>query len=197
LRETRVHTGLLFNGTELRLVYAPRGESSGYVTFRVKEMAEVAGRPIFAGLHTLLCAERLFSLPEKQRLPAILADSRKYQNAVSTQLAEQVLAALFELLRDCADDLEASQCSMISRRAAEAQRRHNQGNSPRSLRLCARVPPPKSSLTSRSVIRRWRQASERRRVVRGPDSRADADRHRVPAADLIGSTIRTRRRSTS
>ena len=99
LRETQVPTGLLFNGTELRLVYAPRGESSGYVTFRVKEMAEVAGRPIFAGLHMLLCAERLFSLPEKQRLPAILADSRKYQNVVSTQLAEQVLAALFELLR--------------------------------------------------------------------------------------------------
>ncbi len=99
LRETKVPTGLLFNGTELRLVYAPRGESNGYITFRVKEMAEVAGRPIFAGLHMLLCAERLFSLPEKQRLPAILADSRKYQNVVSTQLAEQVLAALFELLR--------------------------------------------------------------------------------------------------
>jgi len=54
----------------------------------------------------LLCAERLFSLPEKQRLPAILADSRKYQNVVSTQLAEQVLAALYELLRgfQAADD---------------------------------------------------------------------------------------------
>ena len=44
-------------------------------------------------------AERLFSLPEKQRLPAILAGSRKYQNVVSTQLAQQVMAALFELLR--------------------------------------------------------------------------------------------------
>jgi len=50
-------------------------------------------------MHMLLGAERLFSLPEKQRLPAILADSRKYQNVVSTQLAEQVMAALFELLR--------------------------------------------------------------------------------------------------
>ena len=99
LRETQVPIGLLFNGTELRLVYAPRGENSGYATFRVKEMAEVSGRPIFAALHMLLCAERLFSLPEKQRLPAILADSRKYQNVVSTQLAEQVMAALFELLR--------------------------------------------------------------------------------------------------
>ena len=76
------------------------------MTFSVAEMAQVAGRPIFAGLHMLLCAERLFSLPEKQRLPAILADSRKYQNIVSTQLAEQVLAALYELLRgfQAADD---------------------------------------------------------------------------------------------
>ena len=69
-------------------------------------MAQVAGRPIFAALHMLLCEERLFSLGEKQRLPAILADTRKYQNVVSTQLAEQVLAALYELVRgfQAADD---------------------------------------------------------------------------------------------
>jgi hypothetical protein len=98
--------GLLFNGTHLRLVYAPRGETSGYMTSAVAEMAQVAGRPIFAALHMLLSGERLFSLGEKQRLPAILADSRKYQNVVSTQLAEQVLAALYELLRgfQAADD---------------------------------------------------------------------------------------------
>lgn len=66
----------------------------------------MAGRPIFAALHILLSAERLFSLPEKQRLPAILSESRKYQNTVSTQLAKQVLAALYELLRgfQAADD---------------------------------------------------------------------------------------------
>jgi hypothetical protein len=99
LRETEVPIGLLVNGTHLRLVYAPRGESSGYMTFSVAEMAQVAGRPMFAGLHMLLSAERLFTLPEKHRLPAILADSRKYQNTVSTQLAKQVLAVLYELLR--------------------------------------------------------------------------------------------------
>ena len=45
--------------------------------------------------------------PDKQRLPAILAESRQYQNLVSTKLAEQVLAALYELLRgfQAADDL--------------------------------------------------------------------------------------------
>jgi len=99
LRETQVPFGLLINGTHLRLVYAPRGETSGYATFSVADMAKVAGRPIFAALHMLLNVERLFSLPEKQRLPAILADSRKYQNVVSTKLAEQVLAALYELVR--------------------------------------------------------------------------------------------------
>ena len=35
----------------------------------------------------------------RQRLHHILDESRKYQNEVSTQLAEQVLAALFELLK--------------------------------------------------------------------------------------------------
>jgi len=83
----------------LRLVFAPRGESSGHATFNVDEMTQVAGRPMFAALHMLLCAERLFSLGENQRLPAILANSRKYQNTVSTKLAEQVLAALYELMR--------------------------------------------------------------------------------------------------
>lgn len=106
LRESRVPIGLLFNGTQVRLVYAPRGETSGHATFNVKDMTEVAGRPIFAALHMLLCEERLFTLGPKVRLPAILTDSRRYQNLVSTQLAEQVLAALYELVRgfQSADD---------------------------------------------------------------------------------------------
>jgi len=106
LRGTQVPIGLLSNGVALRLVYAPHGETSGHLTFPVKAMTEVTGRPIFAALQMLLSAERLFTLPDKQRLPAILAESRKYQNLVSTKLAEQVLAALYELLRgfQAADD---------------------------------------------------------------------------------------------
>jgi hypothetical protein len=106
LRETRVPLGLLTNGRAIRIVYAPRGETSGYMTFGVSEMAQVAGRAIFAALHMLLRQERLFTGDEKQRLPAILSDSRKYQNVVSTKLAEQVLAALYELIRgfQAADD---------------------------------------------------------------------------------------------
>lgn len=99
LRETQVPIGLLSNSRQLRLVYAPRGESSGHATFNVDEMVQVAGRPMFAALHMLLSADRMFRLDEKQRLPAILTNSRKYQNTVSTKLAEQVLAALYELMR--------------------------------------------------------------------------------------------------
>ncbi len=106
LRETQVPIGLLSNGTNLRLVYAPRGETSGHLTFPVRAMTEVAGRPIFAALLMLLSAERLFTLADRQRLPFILSESRKYQNLVSTKLSEQVLAALYELLRgfQAADD---------------------------------------------------------------------------------------------
>ncbi len=106
LRETQVPAGLLTNGRNLRLVYSPRGETSGYLTFNVDEMTTVAGRPIFAAFHMLLNADRLFNLEKKQRLPAILSESRKYQNTVSTKLAQQVMAALYEFLRgfQAADD---------------------------------------------------------------------------------------------
>jgi hypothetical protein len=47
----------------------------------------------------LLKRSRLLAGPVGERLPAILARSRDYQSRVSTQLAGQVLEALYELLR--------------------------------------------------------------------------------------------------
>lgn len=99
LRETGVFAGLLVNGTDLRLVYAPKGESSGYLTFPVQAMTEVPGRLILGALDLLLGEDRLFNVPENQRLQRLLADSRSYQAEVSTKLADQVLDALWELLR--------------------------------------------------------------------------------------------------
>jgi len=111
LRESQVPIGLLTDGTRLRVVYAPRGETSGHVTFPVAAMVEVAGRPVLAALEMLLGAERLFTLPRQQRLPSLLADSRRYQNEVSIRLSGQVLAALYELLRgfQAADDHSAGE----------------------------------------------------------------------------------------
>jgi hypothetical protein len=106
LRQTQIPIGLLFNGRQIRLVYSPEKELSGHATFKLAEMITVAGRPIFAAFHMLLSAERLYGVAERERLPAILENSRKYQNVVSTQLASQVLEALYELLRgfQAADD---------------------------------------------------------------------------------------------
>ncbi|MCC7178690.1 MAG: N-6 DNA methylase, partial [Acidobacteria bacterium] len=100
LRESGVSIGLLFNHTHLRLVYAPRGESSGHLTFRFRHLLETQGRPMAGALYALLGERRVTdALPDAERLPALLHESRKYQNVVSTKLADQVLEALWELLR--------------------------------------------------------------------------------------------------
>ena len=106
LRQTGVPAGLLCNGCSLRLVSAPRGESSGWLDVHVADMVTTAGRPIVAALRLLLSQTRLLSLPRDKRFAALLADSRRFQNEVSERLAEQVLHALYELLRgiQAADD---------------------------------------------------------------------------------------------
>lgn len=86
LRHTGVPAGLLVNGSTLRLISAPRGESSGWLDFDVAAMGQTAGRPIAMALRLLLGE------------PGLLT-GRKAQNAVSEQLAQQVLHALYELLR--------------------------------------------------------------------------------------------------
>ena len=106
LRESGVSAGVLFNGVALRLVSAPRGESSGWLDFRVADMVLTAGRPICSALRLLLSEQRLLSLPTNKRLASLLAESRRFQNKVSEDLAEQVLHSLYELLRgfQAADD---------------------------------------------------------------------------------------------
>jgi hypothetical protein len=99
LRAVEVPAGILFNGEVLRLVSAPRGESSGWIDFRVADMVQPAGRPVCAAMVLLLAQERLLTGAASKRLPALLVESRKYQNEVSEKLAEQVLHALYELLR--------------------------------------------------------------------------------------------------
>ena len=99
LRRTEVKAGLLFNGLSIRLISAPRGESSGWMDFRVAEMVQTSGRPICTAMRLLLKQSRLLAMPAPQRLAALLEDSRKFQNEVSERLAEQVLHALYEMLR--------------------------------------------------------------------------------------------------
>ena len=99
LRETDVEAGLLFNGCQLRLVVAPKGESSGHLTFRLADLAEVSGRLMFSGLDLLLGQSHVFLDPDGTRLADVLRKSRSFQAVVSNALADQVLAALWDLLR--------------------------------------------------------------------------------------------------
>lgn len=109
LRDTGVFAGLLITDRELRLVYAPRGETSGYLSFPLRPLGMVAGRPMLGGLKLLLDSSSLFTAADTHRLPALLKKSRDAQASVSTELAGQVLGALHELLRG----LDASDSAMI------------------------------------------------------------------------------------
>ena len=119
LRRAEVKAGLLFNGLAIRLISAPRGESSGWMDFRVKEMAQTSGRPICAAMRLLLRQGRLLSLPTQKRLAALLTDSRRFQNEVSERLAEQVLHALYEMLRGFQAAHDASQQELLRQTLAE------------------------------------------------------------------------------
>jgi hypothetical protein len=109
LRETGVEAGLLFNGAQLRLVLAPKGESSGYLTFPLADLAEVSGRLMFSGLDLLLGQSHVFLDPDGYRLSDVLKKSRSFQAVVSNALADQVLAALWDLLRGFQQADELSQ----------------------------------------------------------------------------------------
>jgi hypothetical protein len=93
-----VPIGVLTNRDEVRLVYAPHGESSGHITFRVEDMASVAGRILFDAFVMLLSAERFFGVAPEHQLPRLLRDSRTRQANVTNELAEQMLDALHVLL---------------------------------------------------------------------------------------------------
>jgi hypothetical protein len=98
LRHTRVPVGVLTNREVVRLVYAPHGESSGHITFRLDDMATVGGRPILDAFIALLSATRFHGVAEDRSLPALLAESRKRQANVTSDLAEQVFEGLQILL---------------------------------------------------------------------------------------------------
>lgn len=115
LRETGVATGVLVTDAEIRLVHAPKGETSGWLAFPIRALAGVGGRPMLGGLKLLLNGFRLFNDSADRRLPGLLRASREAQAEVSSKLATQVLGALHELLRG----LHAADRERIERLAAE------------------------------------------------------------------------------
>ncbi|MBP1804671.1 Eco57I restriction-modification methylase domain-containing protein [Rubellimicrobium aerolatum] len=99
VRETGVEAGVLVARNALRLIYAPRGETAGWMTWPLAALARTEGRALLSGLKVALGNQRLFTGPPENRLQPLMKASRESQNDVSEKLSEQVLGALHELLR--------------------------------------------------------------------------------------------------
>lgn len=99
VRETGVGIGILVARNALRLIFAPSGETSGWMTWPLAPLARVEGRVLLGGLKLALGRQRFLTGPPDARLLPLLEESRRSQNDVSTKLSEQVLGALHELLR--------------------------------------------------------------------------------------------------
>ena len=99
LRESSIGVGILVTCNALRLIYAPRGETAGWLTWPLAPLGRVEGRPMLAGLKLCLGRNAFFTGAPEMRLRKLLEASREAQNAVSEKLSGQVLGALYELLR--------------------------------------------------------------------------------------------------
>jgi hypothetical protein len=99
LRETNVGVGILVARNMLRLIYAPRGETAGWLSWPLAALGRVEGRPMLAGLKLCLGRNAFFTGAPETRLRKLLEASREAQNVVSEKLSGQVLGALYELLR--------------------------------------------------------------------------------------------------
>ena len=94
LRHVGIPVGLLSNGKHLRLIYAPSGETTGHLTFRMNELRERAGRPVLAALDLLLHARRAYNAAPQHTIEGLLAESRRRQADVTLELAKQVFEAV-------------------------------------------------------------------------------------------------------
>ncbi|MEQ8853605.1 DNA methyltransferase [Gimesia sp.] len=97
LRDTGVTLGLVTNGDQWMLVYAPKGETSGYTswysTIWLEEQKTLAAFRNLLGLH------RFFGVSDEETLDALLAESAEDQQEVTDQLGYQVRKAVEVLVQ--------------------------------------------------------------------------------------------------
>lgn len=105
LRDSGVAQGLLVTDQVLRLTYSPPGETPGFLEWPIEGLKTTAGREMLSGLKLLLGKNAIWGSAET-RLDGILKRSRENQNIVSTKLADQVLGALYTLLRGFTSEVE-------------------------------------------------------------------------------------------
>ena len=112
LRHTGIPIGFISNRRQLRILYAPTGESSAHLTFRLDDLAKAAGRPLVAALELIFHAQRTYGAAPEFTFEGLLKESRLRQADVTKDLAAQVFEAVEILLegfehaaaRDCIGD---------------------------------------------------------------------------------------------
>ena len=72
LRETGVGVGILVARNTLRLIYAPRGETAGWISWPLAALGRVEGRPMLAGLKLCLGRNAFFTGAPETRLRPLL-----------------------------------------------------------------------------------------------------------------------------
>ncbi|MCC7360977.1 MAG: hypothetical protein IT317_15950, partial [Anaerolineales bacterium] len=97
LHATEVRLGLATNGERWMLVDAPRGETTGFISWYAEYWLE---EPItLRAFRSLLGAARLFGVAAGDTLEALLAESAKDQHEVTDQLGYQVRRAVEVLVQ--------------------------------------------------------------------------------------------------
>ncbi len=104
LRAADVPLGLVTNGEDWLLIYAPRDvETASYATWHASLWRE---EPLtLRALVSLLGARRFFGVPPEDSLAALFAESAEHQQDITDQLGAQVLAAV-EILIQSIDRLD-------------------------------------------------------------------------------------------
>ncbi|MCG8556098.1 MAG: N-6 DNA methylase [Proteobacteria bacterium] len=112
LRHTGIPIGFVSNRRELRVVYAPPGESTGHLTFRFRHLIQPNGRKLVAALELIFHARQTYEAGSEFTFEGLLRESRLRQAEVTKDLAAQVFEAVEILLegfehaaaRDCTGD---------------------------------------------------------------------------------------------
>ncbi|MBX5451644.1 MAG: restriction endonuclease, partial [Thermogemmatispora sp.] len=116
LHACNVRLGLVTNGERWMLVHAPRGETTGYVTWSAPLWLE---EPLtLRAFRALLSPERLFGVPAEETLEGLLEQSAAYQQEVTTQLGYQVRRAL-EVLVHSLDEVDRDMDRELLRSVSE------------------------------------------------------------------------------
>ncbi len=97
LRDSGVPLGLITNGDQWMVVYAPPSETSGYASWYSTLWLEE--KKTLAAFRTLLSSHRFFGVPDDETLVPMLAESASTQQEVTDQLGSQVRSAVEILIQ--------------------------------------------------------------------------------------------------